>query len=463
MATLNNVSPAARQELDKIAKLFQVSDTQVVAITKALGEAFHVGLQKSGQAVVMSPSYVTHLADGTEKGSFLALDIQWRDFGVSKITLDGKKTSKSVTKRFPISKDMMKSSATEFFGYMAKSVGAFVQQNSLQNEGLSLGFCFPFAAQMNSLGSATLLGWSKGFNIKNAVGQDVVKLLQGELDKAGVPVKCTALINDTVASMLSESYLTTPCVMSTIFGVGTNGAYGEDIADIKKLQLSPAAKGSQMLMNTEWGAFSQSVLNRNHYDEQLDQSTSNPGGFFYQKMVAWLNLGELIRIVLVSLVERSPSLLFNGVATDKLQTFQGFDTFNMCKIEEAKDISSVKKLVAELFEYSPDQVTDQDAEIVLWACKLVGDRAAKLSACPIAAVLIHLGFASLDKIQGGQTKLHIAADGEMFFAYPGFESLLRKSLGAIVGEKVEKQAKFIIVQDAGAIGAALAAYAAKGQ
>lgn len=45
-----------------------------------------------------------------------------------------------------------------------------------------------------------------------------------------------------------------------IFGTGTNGAYLEDVTKITKLKNSPAAaKGGKMVVNTEWGAFNNSV------------------------------------------------------------------------------------------------------------------------------------------------------------------------------------------------------------
>lgn len=45
-----------------------------------------------------------------------------------------------------------------------------------------------------------------------------------------------------------------------IFGTGTNGAYVEDVHKIKKLANSPALQGvEKMVVNTEWGAFNNSV------------------------------------------------------------------------------------------------------------------------------------------------------------------------------------------------------------
>ena len=50
-----------------------------------------------------------------------------------------------------------------------------------------------------------------------------------------------------------------------IFGTGTNGAWVEDVHKITKLGNSPAAAlGGQMIVNTEWGAFNNTVRSSTH-------------------------------------------------------------------------------------------------------------------------------------------------------------------------------------------------------
>jgi hexokinase len=112
---------------------------------------------------------------------------------------------------------MMKADATVFFGmsyisiqflhttdseedFLANCIGTFLKEKSIKTDGLLLGFIFPFAVKKSGLDHAILLAWSKGFQIKNAVGQDVVELFQNALDKAKVDVKCVALVNDVRAS-----------------------------------------------------------------------------------------------------------------------------------------------------------------------------------------------------------------------------------------------------------------------
>ncbi len=160
-----------------------------------------------------------------------------------------------------------------------------------------LGFTFSFPVAQTALDSGKLLRWTKGFKVKNVVGEDVVKLLQDAFDRKRMNVKCVALVNDvssepyydklfekltfileTVGTLLSRSYIAGGCIAGCIYGTGTNGAYVEQVgeqrmvdyttplyslvssANIPKLAGTPVAKkGGLMVINCEWGAFDSSV------------------------------------------------------------------------------------------------------------------------------------------------------------------------------------------------------------
>jgi hexokinase len=80
--------------------------------------------------------------------------------------------------------------------FVAEFVGSFLAENGLQNQTLPLGLNFGFAVQKTSLSKGKLLSWSKGFSVKNAVGKDVLELLQAAFNRKGVPVHCAAILND---------------------------------------------------------------------------------------------------------------------------------------------------------------------------------------------------------------------------------------------------------------------------
>lgn len=64
----------------------------------------------------------------------------------------------------------------------------------------------------------------------------------------------------TVGALLSRAYTSGGCILGAIFGTGTNGAYVEEVANVTKLGNAPAAaEGGYMIVNTEWGAFNNTV------------------------------------------------------------------------------------------------------------------------------------------------------------------------------------------------------------
>jgi len=101
-----------------------------------------------------------------------------------------------------------------FIDYLADSVDAFLttrassgldsetsdenSQTTTQNakNPVPLGFTFSFPVDQTAIDSGKLLTWTKGFNVKNVVGHDVVKLLQDAFDRKRMNVKCVALVND---------------------------------------------------------------------------------------------------------------------------------------------------------------------------------------------------------------------------------------------------------------------------
>ena len=69
-----------------------------------------------------------------------------------------------------------------------------VPRDELSYMPLALTFSFP--VEQTALDSGTLLTWTKGFSARNAVGKDIVNLLQDAFDSKHIHVKCVALVND---------------------------------------------------------------------------------------------------------------------------------------------------------------------------------------------------------------------------------------------------------------------------
>ena len=92
---------------------------------------------------------------------------------------------------------------TDCADYLANSVDTFLttyptcnDDNASASPDVPLGLTFSFPVEQTALGSGTILTWTKGFSATNAVGHDVVKLLQDAFDRKRMHVKCVALVND---------------------------------------------------------------------------------------------------------------------------------------------------------------------------------------------------------------------------------------------------------------------------
>ena len=92
--------------------------------------------------------------------------------------------------------------------YLADSVDTFLTTHPSASDedcpagsNVPLGLTFSFPVEQTALGSGTILTWTKGFSATNAVGHDVVKLLQDAFDRKRMHVKCVALVNDASSTL----------------------------------------------------------------------------------------------------------------------------------------------------------------------------------------------------------------------------------------------------------------------
>nr|GAT53802.1 glucokinase [Mycena chlorophos] len=502
-------APDAQRIFDQIHDSFQLKPDALVELTGQFLDEFNVGLSGYGHPMAMIPSFVTGVPDGTETGTFLALDLGGTNMRVCEVVLHGDTTFTLRQQKYKVSDALKTGEATVLFDYLADSVDAFLTSHPPSDAPVShpteaepdvvhLGLTFSFPVEQTALDSGKILTWTKGFSAKHAVGNDVVKLLQDAFDRKHMHVKCVALVNDTVGALLSRAYTAGGCTLGAIFGTGTNGAYVEDVANIRKLANDPAgARGGVMIVNTEWGAFNntRSHLPSTPYDNALDRLSINPTFQAFEKMISGMYLGEVTRNVLLSLVDAAPkSLLFSGKTTPALNAQWGLDTSVMSAVEEAWEggdaddkvarenaapklsifdepdkldatvvtrLNRVRAVITKELGFPSGLVSLRDAAIVRWACSMVARRAALLSGVAVGTVLIQTGRAVLSGREGtagkNEPKIGVGVDGSLIQFYPHFEETLRESLRAVVGADIEKRVEIGLAKDGSGVGAALCA------
>ncbi|MQL82396.1 hypothetical protein Taro_014871 [Colocasia esculenta] len=105
-------------------------------------------------------------------------------------------------------------------------------------------------------------------------GRDVVACLNEAMERQGLNMRVTTLVNDTVATLAGARYWDDDVMIAVILGTGTNACYIEHTDVIPKLQ-GPKPSSGRMIINIEWGAFSNS-LPLTEFDRDMDSASINP-------------------------------------------------------------------------------------------------------------------------------------------------------------------------------------------
>jgi len=486
----SSIPPSTLAVLHDLEKGFVLDDDKLRAIVDQFLKDFELGLGTYGESMAMIPSFVTGTPNGTEKGTFLALDLGGTNLRVCQVQLHGDHTYDIQQQKYRVSDALKTGEASALFDYIAECVDTFLTgltDFNITGEYLHLGMTFSFPVEQTAIDKGKLLTWTKGFSAKNAIDNDVVQLLQDAFNRKHIHVRVTALVNDTVGTLLSRAYLTGGCILGAIFGTGTNGAYVEDVKTITKLNGSknPAVpKEGKMIVNCEWGGFdnSRNVLPVTQFDNKVDRESINPRYQCFEKFISGMYLGEITRNLLLYLVDSL--LLFNGHSTKQLNTHYGFDTALMSEIEldatepelkptsqstseldgkattngtQPRTFTRTRGVLTRQLGFKPELVTDVDCEIVQWACRIVATRAAKCSGCAVAAIIKQT---KADKEPG---VIPVGFDGTMAEHYPNFNLRLREALTLLVGEEVAKRVEIGLAKDGSGVGAALCALQAAKQ
>ncbi|KAL2913194.1 hexokinase [Polyrhizophydium stewartii] len=425
-AVLSPLVPADADErlLDTFARLdglLTVSSSALHQIVVSMASEFRRGLAKDGRSLKMIPSFVTSLPSGQEIDSVLALDLGGSNFRVCQVQLQGHGRVRTTQRKYTVPDRLKEGTGTELFDFFADCVAEFVREHPPAggSDGHTLGFTFSFPVQQTSINHGTLMHWSKGFTASGVVGVDVVTLLQQAFERKKVKVNVTALVNDTVGTLVAHAYTNPQTYVGVILGTGTNAAYMERLSEVPKWA---GGKDGNMIINTEWGAYDAPALPITEFDQALDRASANPKMQIFEKLISGMYLGEIVRIILTSLVASGE--LFGGRTSPDLNRPYHFETAYMSRIERdhSLELADTMNLFTDLLGISWSTLDDR--RIVKHVCQLVGLRAARLSAAGIAAIVTKINC--LD----GCT---VAIDGSLFEQYPHFQSRMRDALYEILG------------------------------
>lgn len=382
----------------------------------------------------MLKSYVG-LPTGNEKGEFLALDFGGTNVRVLRIKLEGEGRFE-VTKKvgepliLPGKYDYIgkNSTADEMFGFLARLIDEAIDGDHKTK--FYLGHTFSFPSTQDDLNNAKLIIWTKEFATPGVEGKVVNDLLLDALKKRGIEnVVPVAVINDTVAVLLSAAYQQSDVYTGSIYATGHNTCYLESsIKDPKGF-----GKGG-MILNLECGNFMK--LTPNRFDIELDKNSEKPGEQRFEKMVSGRYMGELFNMAVAELLDEIgknygfTSIDMSGIISD--------DTPNLEKAAKIIEEKTAHKL--ELVDLK--KIKELDAAIIIRSARLV--------------TASYVGIVWQRAADGEIAKQHVAVDGSVYEKMPLVQENINKALRELLGADAEK-VDTILDNGGSGLGAAIAA------
>lgn len=455
---LHNRHPESNDQIEKVLESLRLNDDKLRTIMSFLYQEMEDGLSPAKHKtadVKMFPTYVRTIADGSETGQVLALDLGGTNFRVLLVTLLPQQRVELTSKIFVIPQSIMLGEGSNLFRHLADCLLDFMKKENLLKPGVKypLGFTFSFPCKQEGLASARLSTWTKGFTCSGVVDEDVVKMLQTAMDEKNLGVQCVALVNDTVGTLMACAYRDPNTAIGLILGTGTNACYVEQLDRVGTWD-GDYNEPKQVIINMEWGAFgNNNRLNdiRTKYDEEVDLSSVNPGKQIFEKMISGMYMGEIVRLIILDLMQQD--LLFIGQRDGygdyrtPLFTRGGFYTKFVSTVETDEGIAfaNTRRVLEDIGIRNP---TFDDCAIVQHICKNVSKRAARLAGAGLAVIINRIN----------KPNITVGVDGSLYRYHPRFKRNMEKCMKTLVSKNIKF--KLTLSDDGSGKGAALIAIVA---
>lgn len=260
-------------------------------------------------------------------------------------------------------------------------------------------------------------------------------------------MRVVALINDTTGTLIASHYRDLEVKIGCVFSTGCNAAYMEECRKVPKLRHLGLPDDAKVIINTEYGAFDNDfeVLPATPFDRQINGESLRPGSQVYEKMVAGLYIGEMLRLVLLSMHEQGK--LFRGQDISHLRMKHALDAsfLNICESDRTENLEVMRQEFAHTLTLDPPL---DELKVCRYLIGLISTRAARLYACGIAA--IHK--------KNDLRASHVGVDGSVFNKYKGFKERAMQGLREIFDWTSEEQDLIVLraAEDGSSLGAALA-------
>eukprot|EP01053_Blabericola_migrator_P010575 Blabericola_migrator_1__10574@NODE_5_length_29060_cov_171_088642_g4_i0_p6_GENE_NODE_5_length_29060_cov_171_088642_g4_i0NODE_5_length_29060_cov_171_088642_g4_i0_p6_ORF_typecomplete_len505_score85_26Hexokinase_2/PF03727_16/3_1e45Hexokinase_1/PF00349_21/9_7e42DUF2637/PF10935_8/7_8e03DUF2637/PF10935_8/3_4e02DUF2637/PF10935_8/1_3_NODE_5_length_29060_cov_171_088642_g4_i021423656 len=456
------ISESLEQRVARYSEYFSITSAQLEHVYRNIlsemedGCVAHAnpGAARRQSSLKMLDTCITKLPEGREKGIGYALEFSGTTVRALRARMEGNNKITTIEHRLNIRDEKTQHpkglldkqcGAMALFNYLGGAVGELIRKSGAPKTEVSCGFVLAFPCTVNSVNSATLLEWTKGFETGRATedpveGLDVATLLDMAFWRAEINAKTRAVVNDASGTLLACAYERSsrlpPCTVAFLIGVGLNGAYVEPHA------ASYGYKGC--VINTELGGFDKDLPVT---DVDLEVDYADEGGRgkqVFEKMIGGGYLGEVCRRLVVKVWQNeAPPLSW---ARQSLPTAAAA----LCVSDNSDTLTMVDKLLQGLWDW---QTTHETRRTIQKLFALVFDRSAALAAASIAALAKKSG--RLQPAMGGVT---VAVDGALHTSHPWYSDIVRTYLKQILGEETAHYVHLFVAMNGAAKGAALLAH-----
>merc|ERR1712183_231522 len=459
MKSKSNLDQGLRSQVEEVEQRFHLGVEGCQEVMRRMRMEMDKGLNKEtnpSAKIKMIPSYVTALPDGTERGNFLALDLGGTNFRVLHVNItdpvDGQPNIEMDSQIYKMSESVITGPGEQLFDHIASCMSDFLNRLGLSKTLLPVGFTFSFPCKQDSLDSASLIAWTKGFSAPGVEGKNVVTMLKEAIARRGdMQCNVVAVVNDTVGTLMSCAHSIEECQIGLIVGTGSNACYMEKSVNVQTVDV----KDEDMCINMERGAFgNDGALEdyRNDYDRTVDTTSINKGRQLFEKMISGMYMGEIVRLVLCELCNKGA--LFGCKTSPALNTYGKFETSFVSQIEGTSDMTATQNVLASLDLLEANRA---DCEVVTRVCQAVSRRAAHLCASGISAVAhkIAENQRASGQVKAGE-RCHITCgvDGTVYKKHPTFADLMDQMTRQLC-EDSNIEVEFALSYDGSGKGAAL--------
>lgn len=260
----------------------------------------------------------------------------------------------------------------------------------------------------------------------------------------------TAILNDTVGTLVAHAYTNPECRIGLIFATGINAAYPEKVSAITKLDpevRNNYTPNTEMLINTEIDIFgTEAYLPLTKYDLALDLSHNQPKFQLYEKMLSGAYMGELTRLIAMDFIEAG--ILFGGEIPKGFNQPWSFPTTYMSALES--DQSETKEVGQRILTEFPtsEKPTLDDINTLTRICRIVAARSASLVAVAIISLL---------EQQGLSDHMVVGINGSTYEFYPHMDQRVRQALDEWFGKEISSKIILEVASEGGSVGGALIA------